>query len=261
VLVGDLDEEFRREILAERGPLRAWAWYWRQTLGSLPPAIALRVGPALRQVPGDVRYALRLWRTRPAFAAAAVLTQAVGIAVATAVVAVAYAILLKPLPYPDAARLVQIFEGTARPGLFSYQDFVDLRRATRSFEQVAGFSGGSRTLLSPGSPPERIGMIEVTDGFFDVLGVRPLSGRAFAAADVVRGAPPVVILSHAAWLRRFGGDPATLGRTLMLNGQPHVVVGILGRDFVFPLRGAAEVWLPLRPSAQQGSAATGTGWT
>ena len=250
VLPGDLDEEFR-DVVRTRGTLGAYTWYWRQALASLPYAVKLRVGPIVAQVPGDIRYALRLWRKRPAFAASAVLTQAIGIAVATAVIGVAYAVLLRPLPYPEAERIVQIFEGTAMPGLFSHQDFVDLRHANRSFDAVAGFSGGSRTLTMPGSPPERVVSAEITDAFFDVLGVQPLMGRAFRAQDLVRGAPNAVILSHPAWQRRFGGDPSAVGRTMTLGGQPHTIVGILPPEFSFPLRGLAELWLPLRVSPQQ----------
>jgi putative ABC transport system permease protein len=250
VLPGDLDEEFR-DLVRARGSVAAHAWYWRQALASLPYAIGLRLGPILAQLPGDVRFALRLWRKRPAFAASAVLTQAIGIAVATAVIGVAYAVLLRPLPYAEADRIVQIFEGAAMPGLFSHQDFLDLRHGNRSFEAVAGFSGGSRTLTAPGTAPERVVSAEVTDAFFDVLGVQPLVGRAFHAEDLVRGAPAVVILSHPTWQRRFGGDPAAVGRSVVLGGQPHTIVGVLPPQFAFPLRGLAELWLPLRVSPQQ----------
>jgi macrolide transport system ATP-binding/permease protein len=250
VLPGDLDEEFR-DLARTQGKLAAYTWYWRQAIASLPYAVRLRLGPIVAQVPGDVRYALRMWRKHPAFAAAAMLTQAIGIAVAIAVIAVAYSVLLRPLPYPDAERIVQIFEGTAMPGLFSHQDFIDFRAANRSFEAVAGFSGGSRTLTTPGSAPERVVSAEVTDAFFDVLGVQPLMGRGLRAQDLVRGAPNVVIISHPAWLRRFGGDPSAVGRTLTLGGQPHTIIAVLPPEFSFPLRGLAELWLPLRVSPQQ----------
>jgi predicted permease len=251
VIAGDLDEELRRDIVPSRGLRRARLWYWRQVLASTPHALGLRCLPVMRQVPGDLRQAFRMWRRHPAFALAAISTQATGIAVTTAVMAVAYAVLLRPLPYADADRIVQIFEGTGRPGLLSYQDFVDLRRAARRFEAVAGFSGGSRTVAFAGAAPERVPTVEVTDGFFDVLGVQPVRGRKIRAADIGRGTAPVVMLSHPSWQRRFGGDPAVIGRTILLDTQPHTVVGVLPREFEFPLRGLAEFWLPMRPSPQQ----------
>ena len=248
VILGDIDEEFverqRASVVAAR------AWYWTQVALSIP--LALRaLAEVGAEVPGDVRYTARMWRRSPGFASAAILTQAIGIAVATAIIAVAYAVLVRPLPYGDADRLVQIFEGTGRPGLLSYQDFVELRRANRSFESVAGFSGGSRTLSVAGLAPERVVTAEVSDGFFDLLGVPLAAGRAFAASETLRGGPPVVILSHGAWTRRFGADPGVVGRPLVLNGTAHTILGILPRDFEFPLRGQAELWLPMRPSALQ----------
>lgn len=250
VVIGDLDEELRRDIAPARGATRARLWYWRQVLSSAPYALKLRLLPAILRLPGDVRYALRLWARHPGFAAAAIGTQAIGIAVATAVLAVAYAVLLRPLPYANVDRLVQITESTQRPTL-SYQDFLDLRQASRGFDIVAGYSGGSRTLQLPGTSPERVGFVEVTDGFFEALGVTPLLGRTVSELDVKRGAAPVALLSHAAWIRRFGGDPSIVGGAIPLNGQSHTVIGILPEDFEFPLRGNAELWLPMRPSQQQ----------
>jgi predicted permease len=250
VIIGDLDEEFGRDIAGARGAAAARAWYWRQALASIPYALRMRIAPTLLRVPGDMRYALRHWRRQPAFAVAAIATQAIGIAVATAVIAVAYAVLVRPLPYADADRLVRIDEADDKPSL-SYQDFVDLRRANRSFVDVAGFTGGSRTLQLPGAAPERVPFVEVTDGFFELLGVRPVMGRSISTGDVKRGGPAVVVISHGAWTRRFGGDPAAVGRTIDLNGQPHTIVGVLPEEFEFPLRGLAELWLPLRPSPQQ----------
>ena len=204
------------------------------------------------EVPGDVRYAVRTWRRSPAFASAAVLTQAIGIAVATAIIAVAYAILVPPAAVPRRrASRPDLRRQRRGRGFFSYQDFAELRRANRSFETVAGFSGGSRTLSVPGLAPERVATAEVSDGFFELLGVPLATGRAFVAAEVQRGGPSVVILSHGAWTRRLGADPHVVGRPLVLNGTAHTVLGVLPRDFEFPLRGQAEFWLPMRPSPQQ----------
>ena len=133
---------------ARRAGAHAQSWYWRQALGTLPHALRGRM-PRLETF--YLRRALHpaMWRRQPAFAAAAISTQAIGIAVTTAVLAVAYAVLVRPLPYAHPERLVHLFEGTGRSGALSYQDFLDVRRANRAFEQVAGYSGGSRTLTAP----------------------------------------------------------------------------------------------------------------
>ena len=246
-MLGDLDEEFAIRRTAGRG---ATAWYWRQALGSLPHAVSRRL-PRADWIAHDVRFTFRMWRRQPAFVAAAVTTQAVGIAITTAVLAVAYAVLVRPLPYHEPERLVHLFEGTGRSGQMSFQDFVDARRATRTLERIAGYSGGSRTFQMPGHAPERLPMLEVTDGFFEALGVVPALGRTFTAAEMHRGAADVVILSHDGWTRRFGSDPTVVGRRVPLNGIPHEVVAVLPASFAFPLRGRPELWLPLRPSPVQ----------
>jgi predicted permease len=262
-VIGDLDEEFHRDIAPARGLRAARRWYWRQALGSVAAALRLRMRERQRTPqPGvsqegmvsqgwrDIRYALRTWRREPVFALTAMATQALGIAVTTAVAAVAYGVLLRPLPYAEPSRLVQVMEGD-RSGNFSYADFVELRAATRAFSHVAGFTGGSRSLMSPSAQAERLPSVEVTDGFFETLGVAPASGRSFSRADMLRQSPAVVILTHRAWVHRFGSNPALLGSTIMLNGTPHGVIGILPPEFEFPLRGTADLWLPLRPSPQQ----------
>jgi len=254
VILDDLDEEF---------VTKGAAWYWLQAISSLPGAVRLRWrasrrprgtarerGRSLAEAARDARFAFRTWRRQPVFAVAAITTQALAIGVSAAIATVAYCILVKPLPYADPARLVHLFEGV-RGGQFSYADYQHLRRASRTLTGIAGYSGGSRTLMRPGQTPERIPMAEVSDGFFDTLGVRPAMGRTFSADDVRREAAPVAILAHGAWVRRFAADPGILGTSISLNGQPTTVVGILPESFEFPLRGLAEVWLPLRPSRAQ----------
>ena len=246
-VLGDLDEEFATRRASGR---RASAWYWRQVVGSLPHALRRRL-PRADGVVHDARFTLRMWRRQPAFVVAAVMTQAVGIAITTAVLAVAYAVLVRPLPYHEPERLVHLFEGTGRAGQLSFQDFVDARRATRTLERIAAYSGGSRTLQLPGQAPERLPMLAVSDGFFEALGVVPALGRTFTAAEMQRGTAEIVMLSHEAWRRRFGADPRVVGRPVPLNGIPHEVIGVLPESFAFPLRGRPELWLPLRPSPVQ----------
>jgi predicted permease len=253
-IIGDLDEEFARRAAA--GPAPARWWYWTQALASIPAAVGMRWRRAalLVDLGGDVRRAVRVLRREPGFAAAAIVTMALGAGITTGVVSVVEAILLRPLPYANGDRIYAIQEtDTVRSGAdVSWWDFNDLSARLRGFSAVAAYSGGSRTLTGAG-PAERLPAIEITPRFFEVLGVTPALGRGFNAADAVRGAAPVVVLSDAAWRRRFGADPAALGRAIVLSGQAHTIVGVLPRTFVFPPRGDPEVWLPLRPSPAQES--------
>jgi predicted permease len=253
-IIGDLDEEFARRAAA--GPLRARWWYWTQALASIPAALGMRWRRAALFVDlgGDVRRALRVLRREPAFAGAAIVTLALGSGITTGVVSVVEAILLRPLPYANGDRIYAIQESDAvRSGAsVSWWDFIDLSERLHAFSAIAGYSGGSRTLTGVGAA-ERLPAIQVTSRFFEVLGVTPALGRVFNPSDAVRGAAPVVVLSDGAWRRRLGADPAAVGRTIVLGGQAHTIVGVLPRTFVFPPRADPEVWLPLRPSAAEES--------
>jgi putative ABC transport system permease protein len=253
-IIGDLDEEFARRAAA--GPARARWWYWTQALASLPAAVGMRWRRAalLVDLGGDLRRAGRVLRREPGFAAAAIVTMALGAGITTGVVSVVEAILLRPLPYANGDRIYVIQETDAvRSGAdLSWWDFNDLSARLRGFSALAAYSGGSRTLTGVG-PAERLPAIEITSRFFEVLGVTPALGRGLSAADGIRGAAAVVVLSDAAWRRRFGADPAVLGRAIVLSGQAHTIVGVLPRTFMFPPRGDPEVWVPLRPSPERES--------
>jgi len=252
VIVGDLDEEFRQRAHHRRS---ASAWYWRQTLASAPSALRLRWHRAglAGDVSGDLRRALRLLWRRPGFTAAAVITLAFGAGIMTAVVSIAEAILVRPLPYPNADRIAYIREidRTGQGPNLSWSDFYELGSSLQSFAAIAACSDGSRTLQTGAGPAERVRAIEITPTFLDVFGVRPSMGRAFSAADAVRGAPAVIMLSHAAWRGRFGGDPAAIGRAVVVSGTPSTIVGVLPPWFVFASRANPEVWLPLGPTPTQ----------
>jgi predicted permease len=269
VVIGDLDEEYRRTIVALVGTRRAALWYWRQSLLSVPSALRLRRRASARggapsepratgnlwpELAGDLRYAVRLFARQPGFVLLTIVTHALGVAVTTAVATIAYAVLLRPLPYADPDRLFHVYEVDRsrqdQPGAMSWQDFQDLRETSRAFSSVAGFSGGSRTLTVSGSA-ERVPISEVTDGFFETLGVQPILGRTFDRSHISPVGERVVILGHGAWQRRFGGDASIVGRSISLNTEAHTVIGVLPEAFEFPLRGVTELWLPLVPSRQQ----------
>jgi len=255
VVVGDLDEEFERYVSRARTALGARAWYWRQAMRSMSPALRLRARGGAARFGRDVRYAGRqLWRS-PEFTFVVTLTLSLGVAATTAVVSVASAVLLRPLPYADPDRLVSIAEidtrrTTPNSGNLSLPDFRDFGRLNRSVSSMAGFSGGSRTINLPDTA-FRVSSVEVTEDFFRTLGVSPVLGRDFTASDMPSSAPLSVILGHRTWALRFNSDPSMIGRAMVLSGTPATVIGVLPASFEFPLRGLAELWLPLRASAQQ----------
>jgi putative ABC transport system permease protein len=222
----------------------------------------------------DVRYAVRTLRKQPGFAAAALLTLALGIGATTAIFSLINAAVLRALPYPDPDRLVVIWAGrSGAPGLQGLQrlppanaDIADWRRHTDSFAHVAAFAMRSAD-LTDGEIAERVGAAAITTEFFDVLGVQPVLGRALAAGEDVHGGPPVALIGHGLWQRRFGGDRDVIGRTIAINGKSHTVVGVLPPDFDFPrgaewqafaaTSGRTEVWLPIAFRARD----DGSGWS
>jgi putative ABC transport system permease protein len=200
----------------------------------------------------DVRYAARALAQRPTFTAVAVLTVALGVGANTAIFSVVNAMLLQPLPYPDADRLVMVWTTTgAGNNAAAWPEYLDWRAQSRSFEEMAVWRGQSVTFTG-GAEPERVSGAFVTSTFFEVVGARPVLGRTFRPEETDPAtAQPLAVISHALWTRRFGGDHAILGRTLVLNGQPRSVIGVIGPEFEggrAPFDGwfmGSEVWLPI----------------
>jgi putative ABC transport system permease protein len=198
----------------------------------------------------DVRYAFRSFRKAPGFTLVAILTIALGIGATTAIFTVVYALLLRPLPYQSADRLVMVWQDrTARGGpadeWASPGNVVDWQTAPGLFDGLAAMGGWRPTLTGEGEADTVPGE-QVSHQYFSVLGVRPASGRGFAPDDDVPNAPRVVMISETFWQRRFGSDPGILGRTLMLTGEPHEVIGIVPAGFRPVLNNEAAVWRPLR---------------
>ncbi len=192
----------------------------------------------------DLRYAIRQFARHPGLPAVAVLTLAVGIGANTAMFGVLRGVLLRPLPYPEPARLVRVFEIVPQYGRFSVAPavFLDWRNEAATFEGLAAYNSGSAT-LSDGMTAERVAGATVSWDLFDVLRVRPALGRGFAPDEDGQPATAVV-LSYGLWQRRFGGDPRVLGRSLTLNGAPVTVIGVMPAAFRFPTR-QTELWIPL----------------
>ena len=192
----------------------------------------------------DTRYAVRmLWRS-PSFTAAAALTLAIGIGVNSAMFAVVYAVLIRPLPYPDADRLYLLFQTSGRAGRTRVTplDFVDIHAQTRSI-RTAAVVGNGFTFTGGGDPELVIGQL-VSGEFFGLLGVMPALGRTFGTAEEAAARNDVIVLSHGLWQRRFGGDPNIVGRAITANSRPFIVVGVMKPDFAY--RGSRyQFWVPL----------------
>ncbi len=182
---------------------------------------------------------------RPAFALAAILTLALGVGANTAVYQVIYAVLLRPLPFRDPQRLVQLWESTAvLPQLqAAVPDFEDWRSQTHSFSQMAAytFQEMNRITLVGQGEPEVVQATNATSGLFPTMGIQPLLGRALSAADE-RGKRPVALISEKLWRRKFAADPAILGRALRLETESFTVIGVVPTRQAFPEW--ADLWLP-----------------
>ncbi|MEI9974194.1 MAG: ABC transporter permease [Ignavibacteriota bacterium] len=182
----------------------------------------------------DVRYAFRTWRKSPGFTALAVLALALGIGANTAIFSVVNGVLLQPLPYPEADRLLKIYESSSSFGYGSvaYLNYLDWKTQSNSFTGMAAYRGDQFNFTGIGEP-EQIQGEYVSASLLSILGVRPQIGRAFLPAEDREGAPCSVILSDGFWKRRLGGDPKVLGKILNFNASRCSVVGVLPASFRF----------------------------
>ncbi|MFN2444982.1 MAG: ABC transporter permease [Vicinamibacterales bacterium] len=219
----------------------------------------------------DLRFQLRMWLRQPLFAAVAIGTLALGVGANVAMFSVVRAVLLRPLPYPDGDRLVQIrsFDGgEGTVGNLSPADFLDFERDTMTFAGMGahGFvnsftvaaarapradnarpGGGDGPAQPSPDDAERVGGVNVTEGFFPTLRVQPAHGRLFRADEDVPGGPLVAILSHGFWQRRFASDPVIIGGSILVNAHPTTVVGVLPASYRHVERNpdrAAEIFFP-----------------
>ncbi len=196
----------------------------------------------------DLRHAMRRLRRTPGFTATALLTVALGVGATTAMFSAVNGVLLKPLPYPEPERLMMIRGASkaapGQTGVISYPDYLDWKRQAHSFEALAAVFADDLT-LARGAGPERLGGARVTASFFTVLRVRPALGRPFPEEVDRPGGERVVVVTDALW-RRLGADPALVGRTLTLDGEPFSVIGVLPASFRPPREVEhAEVFEPL----------------
>jgi len=222
--------------LRERGR-DIWGWNW------------------LDHVARDLRYSLRVFRKSPGFTIVAVLTLTLGIGVNTAVFSVVNAALVKSLPFPEADRLMQMWETYGGHAISeqreaSWPNYRDWVAQQRSFDAIAGYWFAQFTVTENREPAILRGGL-VTANFFSTLGIQPLLGRGFSATDERPGAGHVAILSNALWQQKFGSDPKVVGRSMDLNGVNFSIVGVLPKEFQFAPLGASEIWAPLIPRPDQ----------
>lgn len=197
----------------------------------------------------DVRIAIRALRKSASFTTVTVLTLAAAIGANTAIFSVVDGVLLRPLPYPEADRIVTISLGGATGGVdelpFSDRGYWHFAEKNRSFAAFGGYNAQQVPLVGEGAPPEQVTAGLMTRSAFDVLGVQPARGRLPTAEEDVPGASPVVLLSHSLWQNRFGGDPDIIGRMIDLNGLAREVIGIMPEGFDFPTPDV-DVWVTYR---------------
>jgi len=203
----------------------------------------------MRNLVSDLRHGLRTLVRNPGFSTIAILLLALGIGANTAIFSVVDAVLLRPLPYQDSSRIMQIWHvppAKSFPGmtLFSVSpaNYLDWQRQNHSFEEMAAY-GGTNFNVGGKERPEAIQGAAVAQGFFSILRVHPLLGRTFSQEEDHPGQGHVVVLGYALWRDHFGADPGILGRSIVLNGETYSVIGVMSPNFRFP--SFAQLWTPL----------------
>ena len=219
---------FGNATLAKETTRQAWGW------GSLERLLQ------------DVRFSLRLLRKSPGFVLFAVLALALGLGANAAIFSVVNAVLLQPLPFRDAGRLVEVWEDSSRIGFPmdtpAPANYADWKRRNRVFEDMAALKGDLYALTGEGTP-EQIEGSPVSANLFPMLGVSPVVGRNLSNEEDQPGGARVVLISYGLWQRRFAGERAVVGRGILLNGQKYQIIGVMPRGITFPER--SQLWVPL----------------
>ncbi len=200
----------------------------------------------------DLRYSLRILIKEPGFTLLGILTLGLGIGATTAIFTVVDSVLLRPLPYKDSDRLVVAMHGPEASSPVSPADYLDYREQARSFEGLAAAQAWGGT-LGGGDRPERVSGLQVSANLLDVLGVPALHGRTFVEGEDQPGRDRVAVLSYGLWQRRFGADPAIVGRDISVDGQSYSVVGVMPATFRFApfWQTRSELWVPLTLTAKR----------
>jgi predicted permease len=237
--LGMTPEEARRQAMIKFGGMESTKEAFRDQRGL----------PLLETLWQDVRFGLRMLRKNPGFTVVAVLTLALGIGVNTSMFSALQAILARPLPYPDAGNLVQVFQTSPhsqRQPRHSVANFLDYQAQNPDFEFTAALDGKPFNVSEPGQPAERVRGLQVTADLFPLLGIQPALGRMFTADEDRPGRNNVVILDYGFWQRRFAGDTNIIGRVIRLDGESVTVVGVMPARFHdIMLMGPAYLWQPI----------------
>jgi putative ABC transport system permease protein len=257
--LGDLEEEFTERAASD--PASARRWYWMQAVGSVAPNVAFRMRRSPNRQRGDgtmmtllqnVRFALRAARKHLGFSAVVVGTLALGIGANTTIFSAVYGLILNPFPFPEPDRIVGV--GTAYPKLgeelgffenLSPLEWVDIRDASGTLEDMVAWDMGNRQIAGEG-PPQN-----VFTGFWwgdalRTLEMNPHLGRSFSDDELLRG-DPVALLSHRLWRDRFGADSTMMGSSILINGNPYDVIGILPEGVVLY---GMDLWIPMSAGPQ-----------
>jgi hypothetical protein len=263
-ILGDLREEFCA-MLETRGERPARRWYWRHALAIGARSVSSRWRPQSRRpaawIPPDphvgsgwragflrdLRHAARTLLRRPATSAVIVLTLALALATNSTSFAILDALVLRPFRFPGLERLVMVASSDPQQGLFDREsvtaaDFRDWRRESRTLAGLSAMEWWDAN-LSGIEQPEQIAGFHVSADFFNVLGAAPVLGRGFAADEEIPGSHRRVVLGHRLWTRLYAADPAIVGRTVRVDGEPYEVVGIAPPGFAIPL--GTQIWAPL----------------
>jgi predicted permease len=225
----------------------------RRPSAPAPPSSAARSVTGVLQ---DLRYAARLLRRQPGYAAVVIATMALGIAAVAILASVTYGVLLKPLPWADAPRLVRLYEtrqggtGRFRP-MMTNASYLAWQESMTTLDAIAGWSTDRLTVTGTGEA-ERLNIAEITSSLLPMLGTPPLIGRGFVPGDEGDGRPAIAIISYGLWQRRFGARGDVVGSVLHLDGASHTIVGVMPPSFAFPDR-ETQAWIPMtiRPMTSQ----------
>src|SRR5690348_3440941 len=199
----------------------------------------------------DIRYGLRMLAKAPGFTAVAVITLALGIGANTAIFSVINSALLKPLPFKNPAQLVSLRETESAPGDFPLDgaDYLDWQAQNKTFSSMSLYSYPEARNASGAGQPEVISVRQTQANFFDTLGVAPLLGRTFADGEDVAGKNHVVVLSYGFWRSHYAAERGTPGKTIQLDDEPYVILGVMPPWFNFPA--ATDIWTPMNMNGRQ----------